>query len=125
METIRLEIPEGDLFERSHLFFIVSHCKDDKKTARNPSTFAYLPLAANESGVAIQDGEHILKGYKLLPGMEKTLRDKGLSYLKDPSKLQLHMVKSLIGGNSQPEEIAVHVRLVSTKKTQIAELHNL
>jgi hypothetical protein len=126
METVRLQIPEGDLFERSHLFFIISHCKDDKRTARNPSTFAFLPLAANANGVAIPDGEHVLKGYKLLPGMEKTLKDKTASYLTtDPSKLTLHMVKSLIGATATPEEIVVHVRLVSTKKTQISELHNL
>ncbi len=27
LETVRMQIPAGDEFERAHLFFVVSHCK--------------------------------------------------------------------------------------------------
>jgi len=124
METVRMTIPDGDLFEKSHLFFLISHCKDDKKTARLSSSFCFLPLAADANGVAIPGGDHFLKGYKLLPGMDKGKFSP--TYLTaDPSKLVEHKVKALIGNSTSTEELIVHARLVSTKKTQIKELHEL
>lgn len=125
-ETVQLQIPDGDAFERSHLFFLISHCKDDKKTARNPSSFAFLSLTSMDNGVAVQDGVHTLKCYKLLPGMDKS---KNLpTYLSMPiSKLAEHKVKSMMGGQmgSNCEELTLRLRLVSSKKTQIKELHEL
>jgi dedicator of cytokinesis protein 3 len=126
METVKMTIPDGDTFERAHLHFLVSHCKDDAKTPRitKDGSFSFLPLAAPGVGVALPDGEHVLTGYKLLPGM-----DKGTSlpsYLRmEPSKLVEHKVKSILNGSAESESLTVFVRLVSTKKTQIAELHAL
>ena len=126
METVKMSIPDGDVFERAHLHFLVSHCKDDTKTPRvtKDGSFAFLPLAVPRTGVALRDGEHVLTGYKLLPGM-----DKGTAlptYLQlDPSKLVEHKVKSIMNGSTESEALTVYVRLVSTKKTQIEELHAL
>ena len=42
----------------------------------------------------------------------------------DPSKLTEHKIKSITGG-ATCEELTINARLVSTKKTQIKELHEL
>ena len=79
-----------------------------------------------ENGVVVADGIHTLKCYKLLPGMEKA---KNLpTYLSMPeSKLAEHKIKSVMGGQmgSMCEELTLRLRLVSSKKTQIKELHEL
>ena len=127
-ELVHMAVPTGELFERAHLLFFISHTKDDKKTARSVGSFAFLPLT-EENGAAIADGPHALPCYKLTKDMEKAV-DKSLpiqpNYISHPEALTEHKITGLLSGSKNDcESLVVSTQLVSTKKTQVKDLHEI
>ena len=116
-ETIRVVVPPGEKFERSHLLFLFFHASTTASKT-HPFAFSFLRLTT-EAGFVVPDCNHELQCYKTLKEMDKisgnTMATLRPSYLVSLEKL----------APRTKESFTVATRLCSTQKTQKAELYSL
>ena len=113
-ETFRLAIPGTEIY-RMHLLFIYYHVSSKRKKT-HAFAYSFLRLTDKNDGLILQDGQHNLNLYDILPRMgEKTIKPDYLDH--GPLALQ----KNKRSGDA----FCIETRLRSTQRSTSIHLHQL